>query len=213
MEKLEKGLDENIVNYIKEIVNSLPINEELKEDKEASLLEYYNNIQWLQSRREFLKRDLDIISNTGIEHATILLATIISSTEEKLYIFSEKLNKEVTNLSIYKESLQKCIEENIEVKILLEREPDNTQTWGMIESSVRKGFNNISVKLLSKKGKEYLEKEFKNELPNFTTNLQMYRLEIDKQQMKAIGAFNKIDLCKILESRFIKAFDYSENYL
>lgn len=207
-------LDNKIKDYIEEIINSLPKEEisRSNKDKEKHLLEYYQSIQWLQSRREYLDKNLDKISNSGIAHAALLLASIISSTEKKLYIFSEKLNREVTNLSIYKESLQSCIEGDMEIKILLEDNPDDTKTWKMIRTCYEEGYKNITVKKLSSEGKKYLKGEFNNELPNFTTNLKMYRLETDKQQMKAIGAFNRTDLCDILEQRFMNAFNKSENY-
>lgn len=151
--------------------------------------------------------------NKGPEHAAIVSSRIFEYSENYVKIFTGKLNSEVADNPDFIKSLKRFIQ-NTDKKlyIVVENIPENEHMSNALKLVVESSKNpllNVKLKVATLDFLESVKKSFKSRsLYHFMiADGKMYRIEIGKDEYKAVCNFNDTEWVKILNKTFDNFFD------
>lgn len=187
--------------FFKDCISKFERFEEIDLSDEKYLI-YKSDLQWAYDQ----KTDL-LFTNSGREHAVVLLSTIFDNTKDTLYIYGRELRKELTSCKRYVLSLFDCIKRGVSIKVLLEEEKDESK-----KSPMRKVLEELSKKEcnVSVRSMKNVDEEMKRHMPNAThftvSDNRAFRMEYDIANYKAFCSMNSSEMSEYLISAFNATF-------
>ncbi len=153
------------------------------------------------------KKDFQF-TNKGEQHAAIVVANLIRTTDDELRIYSGKLNRDVANDSYLVKMLNLFLESGKTLYLILDEMPDSdgmSQSLKQIIASKNNHLRNVKIKIDTNNiFKEKLATIFMDNQPHhfmLGDNLS-YRLEVDAEQYKAVCNFNDTEIVASLKKQF-----------
>jgi hypothetical protein len=182
---------------------------EMKHTIDSNIEEYRNYIEQLAIEGKKLT-----FSNRGEQHALIAISTIFKYSKKELLIFAGDLCGKVATNQLYINNIEKFLNKNGHIKILLDSYSDasnfketNNSLFEIFKYSNFFKPNSIVVK----SSKVILKLGENSEQIHFTVGDDaMFRLERDTKTFAATGSFNDIEFCSILKTNFNDIFDNPE---
>jgi len=179
----------NLIELEKNLIELEKI--ELKEEE----LEYKD---WLN--KEANNNATSIIRNSGRIKAALLMAKIFDIAQDYIYIYSKCLSEALTKTNIYYEALEKCVNKNINFKVLLQENTPISEARRLIESK-----SGNKVKILNFEEIESLNKTTLNMDAHFAiADDKIFRIEYDPKDYKAFASFNNKEIAIMLKERFLE---------
>ena len=170
------------------------------DDYKKAVIDFSNN-----------KKDFQF-TNKGEQHAAIVVANLIRTTDNELRIYSGKLNRDVANDKYLVKMLNSFLESGKILYLILDEMPSDeeiSESLRQIIESSENPLRNVAIKIdTDSLFKEKLAKIFTDEKPHhfmIGDNLS-YRLEIDAEEYKAICNFNNIKIVTTLKKQFDEFF-------
>lgn len=159
----------------------------------------------LIKKLEATESDL-VFPNDGPDHAEILMSQIFDSTKKEISILSGALGSPLTSRPLYLNSLQRLLERNVKIKIILVSKDINSIESEALKLLISK---DIMIRILDEEErKKYLEKFGGKEQHFCISDKKRFRFEYEPKKYKAYACFNNIefasDLNKIFESIYNK---------
>jgi hypothetical protein len=153
-------------------------------------------------------RRKDIIHNVGVEHASIVLGNIFSSSEKIVRVFSGKMSNEVTSNKYYLQHLKNYIyQTNGHIKILLNdsAEPDEeSEAISFIKNLPDEIRNRVEIRYSTES--VYLGDDKSKKIHFATGDKSIFRIETDPSNHKAYASFNNsevtADLIRVFDDLF-----------
>ncbi len=159
---------------------------------ENDLLSYR---KWLKDISE--ASSVEVIRNSGIEKASLLMAQIFNSANQYVYIYSGGLSEKLTGTEPYYSALEDCLRRNVEIKVLLQDERLQSPAMELIKSN-----NADNVKLLNVKEIYSISRELKMDAHFAISDDKVFRIEYDVKEYKAFASFNNPKVVDVLKSIF-----------
>ncbi len=141
-------------------------------------------------------RDKSIFTNSGPDHAAIVLANIFRTAKKYIKIYTGRFDKCVSNNEYYMASLKEFLGRDIPLSIIFESDPDLDSSALKLILSTHKQNDKISLKKLIPSYSPM------GEFNHFIiADDMMFRAE-KINDYSAIGSFNDSKLAKNLNTRF-----------
>jgi hypothetical protein len=148
-------------------------------------------------------RIYDELSNSGADHAKIIMSNILRTSKEHVRIFAGDLNGEVSNDPEYLMWLETLIFSGKKLHIKLEREPNRatSKAFQKILELKKRFSKNITIEIVGDKNLDRLKLDDK--VFHFTIgDDRMFRFETDINKYVAIANFNDKETAKLLIDKF-----------
>jgi len=153
------------------------------------------NYEDLISELAIIRSD-ELISNSDVGHAKILIRHLFKFAKQKIYIFSSKLNENIYDDSSVLSEIENFVSKrNGNIEILLQ-EPTKFESTRNIANLLDKYSNNIHVKSVSNNKDKAITQHF---VVNDTNG---FRFCNDKQKPSAIASFNQKNTATNLSEQF-----------
>lgn len=152
-----------------------------------------------------INKEPRIVRNKGAHHANQFMQVLLLNAKETVKIYTQKLDKQVSSLPGFKEAFESVLQDpNIEVKIIMEENTDNSEIETVIESYSKPEYDNTIKIGLSKELKDCILDAFNGNDYHYTVvDRASYRIEEDIIGFKAYGSFYfEKDFAKGLDSYF-----------
>jgi hypothetical protein len=175
------------------------------------LLEPFKWTSELESYQELLEESASSESkwpvfNDGKDHAAILMSVIFKNAKDYVYLYSHALSSDLSRFDIYYNSLKECINNNVDIKLLLQSQNALSVENPSIELIRNKKSEN--VKILTVEQSDILKQKLNNMDIHFAvSDGKRYRLEYDIKDRKATSSFNDPSVANVLKEAFDAAFD------
>lgn len=150
---------------------------------------YRDHVRFLASRSSEA-----YVLNGMSEHASALFETLFDFTKEQLVLICRNLASVVFEAPAVIDSMQRCLERGIKVRILLETSPPESVSFEKIARTAFENGMDIELRILNP-----------NSLPgcNFAvSDKKAFRFEENPNQMKAVASFNQTELALKLQRVF-----------
>lgn len=150
-------------------------------------------------------RENRIVLNDGAVKAGELTTVLMSHAKKYVYIYSNKLNSEVTKNDHFEEAFEEILKNNsIEVKILLNEETDNCN----IKKLLIKYNNTLNNEYKIVTDTQSIKNVFENREIHFSVYDDVaYRLEHDIIKYKADANFNNPEFSMGLKELFLYLYN------
>ncbi len=134
----------------------------------------------------------DLFTNSGVEHAKIVLATIFDRSKTDLRVFAKSLTSEVAKSDLYIDSLISFLAKGGQLKILVEQNK-------LIENpNLYDAFKFFKEKVIIKTTpKKFINSKTQAPIHFTIGDDSIYRLEKDIIEFKAIGSFKAKNTAKV----------------
>lgn len=162
---------------------------------------------------ELYKKDLKLASESNEDRlifndmpakANIFMNILLNHAKKSVKIYSHNLNNEVTSLDGFTQSFEEVLKnENIEVKILLNEDSNNSSIQDLLKKYSEKSYNNKIRRLTNK---DCIKKVFEDDVHFTIIDEEAYRIEHDTVNFQAIGNFNNKEMCKGLINLYNNLF-------
>jgi hypothetical protein len=149
-----------------------------------------------------------LYSNSGPEHATVVLSTMFKYAQTEVCIYAGAMNGGISNKTVYLDNVAKFLSGNGKLKMLLKDYSfeNNQELFGLLRQ-----FQFINPEQVQiRKAYTRLVNADGNEIHFTTADQGMYRLEKDIGKFHAIGSFNDTKTVKTLKDKFDSIFETSE---
>lgn len=146
--------------------------------------------------------------NDGVKKASFLLGTMLSIATKSVYIYTQKLNKDVTEDQYFLEHfLRVLIEDTIEVKIIMNEKTNNPEIQKALNTYACIG-NTYNNNVIEMHDRECIEMLFGKPDVHFSIiDDNTYRLEYDTVKFMADGNFNDNVMSAGLKDTFLYLFN------
>ncbi len=159
------------------------------------LKEYREAIEFLAEKQEDFAYD-----NKGANHAVIVLVNMLKNTKNEFLMFSGTFNSDVADQKEFIEELQNYIESGKIFKLVLEKNVDTKSEALQLIEKLEKENENIKITNAKEIFIEELKRIFDNEVLHFSvSDEKSYRLEVGKEEFKAVCNFNDPEIAKELK--------------
>lgn len=176
----------------------------------------------LQDYKAYLERLLKnksetIFTNSGKEHASILMSMLVSNTDRQVRMYATGLKPELITTSPYFEEFKRLFTDNRSinsVKILVEttdyikERPFQIVQNALIENKDNNNSSKqIEVRRITEECKNIIKRTLDLSSCNFAVfDDNMFRLEYEPTQYKAFASFNHLEMSSKLSELFDTAF-------
>lgn len=174
----------------------------------------------LKEYQEYLERlaaenSEEIFTNAGIEHASVLMATMFKNTQCRIRMYSTGLRPNLITTEPYFEEFKKFFNNmtDKDVSIMVEElSAIDALPFTIVKSAMRKFPDKIKVRLIKPEDRAKINEELGFEHCNFTIfDGQRFRLEYEPSEYKAIGSFNHNDWAERLIALYDNAFNSGDD--
>ena len=163
----------------------------------------------IKSYREHLEKLLaenssNIFLNGGKEYASVFISLLLNNAKSKVNMFCEGLNPEMMAREEVMEAFKGCIDRNVQFRILMEKRDF------MCEEPYRMASlkENVKVCLIKKEDLDKIDKTLGPGRCNFSVcDDKMVRLEVNPEEYRAVGSFNKPKWAEALNKLFDESFN------
>ncbi len=171
---------------------------------DQNLKEYQKYLMYLLNNKSAA-----IITNGGVEHAAVLMATLFDSSQENILMFSRGLNPELTDKEIYYAAFENYIKRGGKLSLLVETtNHKNSRMFSFLREQLKKNNDNIVIREIKEDDKKQLFENLKSDHCNFSVfDSLMVRFEYDPKEYKAFGSFNYEEMATHLSKEFNHAFN------
>jgi hypothetical protein len=155
------------------------------------------------------KKDGTYFTNSGKEHAAIVMSNIFKSTDSHIRIFAKNLSGEVCDQDLYIDGLQQFINRKGEIEIILTEEPSSdSKAFKLIKEYQICNPEKVNIKKTATNISNLPELKF-----HFTVgDERIFRLEKDTSKYLAVCSFNDNEYSKKLISLFKRITSSSVSY-
>jgi hypothetical protein len=159
------------------------------------LNEYREAIEFLAEKQEDFAYD-----NKGADHAVIVLINMLKNTKNEFLMFSGTFNGDVADKKEFLEELQNYIKSGKIFKLVLEENVNTKSEALQLIEDLEKEKENVQITIAKEKFIEELKRIFDNEVLHFSvSDEKSYRLEVGKNEFKAVCNFNDPKIAKELK--------------
>lgn len=160
----------------------------------------------------------DLFSNGGKEHASILMSVLFNSAQKIVRMYCNGFKPDLIRTEPYWSTLNKFLEDKNKILLVLVETKDflNAEPLQLLKKikSLRQNRETIIVKLIQAKDKDAISSHFDSEHCNFSVfDDNKFRFEYDPEDFKAIGSFNRKEICDKLIPLFDNAFSSSQSII
>lgn len=180
-------------------------------------VELSNNLKiYKEALDRFVKeKSEDYVFNEGINHAAVLMSTLMDNTKREIRMFCQGFGPKLIKDETYKNSLKKYLgDETKIIKILvvsrdLLQEPSNESFKVLKEAYKKRGGKGIELYEISEGCKAKLFQDYNHGIScNFSVfDNNMFRLENFPDEYKAVASFNNVKFSEKLIESFDAALD------
>jgi hypothetical protein len=144
------------------------------------------------------KRESFNFTNSGAEHACVVMSNIFRTADTNVYLFAKNLNGMVSKGDYLTQLDNYLKKDNSKIDILLEENPsENSQAIEVLKKSKNQ---NIKISIANK---ELLSSRSKDKIYHFTiADNRMFRFETDTENYTAVCDFNDPTSFKVLKNLF-----------
>jgi hypothetical protein len=152
----------------------------------------------------------DIFTNSGLQHASILMAEMFRNTNSSVKMFCHGFKPQLITTKEYTKALYDYLDSDKSIDILMETdEYMNQEAYTTLAEYKKKNPGKpIKIKLILPDDRKEICNTLGREFVNFSVfDDDKFRLEIEPEKYRAIGSFNNPKLTKMLIDMFDKAFN------